>query len=337
MTTIGAIHDIFCHVLLAEFSLVRADRLLSLVLLLRNRGRMSASALARELEVSPRTVLRDIEALSTAGIPVYAERGREGGFELLPGFTTDLTGLTLDEAKALLAATSSTTPHSLGMGSAFASAIRKVSAAMPDTHRAVAAGVAQRVLVTQGSWLTDPVRDDRHLGPVQHAVFAGLRLNIRYASRGAEATWRVIDPEGLVHAAGRWYLVARHAGRERTYRLARIEDVHVLDEAAQRTTDVDLAQLWERRRGAFRARGRPTIVDVLVRSSRRDDLAAHALGVRSERDVGGARIRIEAVFGDDAHAEGVLWALADDAEVLAPEPVRAALRARALRTAARYG
>ena len=315
---------------------MRADRLLSLVLLLRNRGRMSASALARELEVSPRTVLRDIDALSTAGIPVYAERGRDGGFELLPGFTTDLTGLTVDEAKALLAAGSAMTSESLGMAPAFASAMRKVVAAMPDAHRAAATKVAERVYVTQGSWLTDPEPVDDHLGLIQQAVFVGRRLSILYPSRGNDAVWRVIDPQGLIHAAGRWYLVATDAGRDRTYRLERIEDVRELDEPAQRSADIDLAAIWERRRSEFRARGTPVVADVLVRRERRDDLVERAYAVRSEQSVDDDRVRLEVVFGDDSHARGVLWAFGEDAEVLAPDALRAALRSRALRMAARY-
>ena len=315
---------------------MRADRLLSLVLLLRNRGRMSASALARELEVSPRTVLRDIDALSTAGIPVYAERGRDGGFELLPGFTTDLTGLTVDEAKALLAAGSAMTSESLGMAPAFASAMRKVVAAMPDAHRAAATKVAERVFVTQGSWLTDPEPVDDHLGLIQQAVFVGRRLSILYPSRGNDAAWRVIDPQGLIHAAGRWYLVATDAGRDRTYRLERIEDVRELDEPAQRSADIDLAAIWERRRSEFRARGTPVVADVLARRERRDDLVERAYAVRSEQSVDDDRVRLEVVFGDDSHARGVLWAFGEDAEVLAPDALRAALRSRALRMAARY-
>src|SRR5690348_13607422 len=132
-----------------DASRVRADRLLSLVLLLRRGGRMTAAELARELEVSPRTVLRDVEALSAAGIPVYAERGRDGGFALVPGFTTDLTGLTHEEALALLTAQSRATPDALGLGSAFAAAVRKVVAAMPESARRTATDAADRVLVDQ--------------------------------------------------------------------------------------------------------------------------------------------------------------------------------------------
>ncbi|MGF7122872.1 helix-turn-helix transcriptional regulator [Rhodococcus sp. BE178] len=313
---------------------MRADRLLSLVLLLRNRGRMSATALARELEVSTRTVLRDVEALSTAGIPVYAERGRDGGFALLPGFTTDLTGLTVEEAKALLAAGAAATPAALGMAPAFASAMRKVSAAMPDTHRSAATRVAERVLVRQGGWLTDPSHE-AYLGLIQQVVFAGRRLRLRYAARGSESHWRTVDPIGLVNAGGRWYLVATHRGSERTYRLSRIQDAVELDEPARRDPVVDLAGIWDRRRSEFRALHESVAATVRVRAERREDLLGSVLSAASETRADGW-ITAEVEFGDAAHAGGVLWMLGEDAELLGPESLREGIRLRASGMADRH-
>ncbi len=313
---------------------MRADRLLSLVLLLRNRGRMSAAALARELEVSTRTVLRDVEALSAAGIPVYAERGRDGGFALLPGFTTDLTGLTVAEAKALLAAGAAATPAALGMAPAFASAMRKVLAAMPDAHRTAASRVAERVLVRQGGWFTDPVRDE-HLGLIQQVVFAGRRLRLLYAAREGEARWRTVDPIGLVNAGGRWYLVATHRGSERTYRLSRVQDARELDEPARRDPTVDLAGIWDRRRSGFRALHESVVATVRVREERREDLLGSVLATAAEsRADGWSTLDVE--FGDAAHAGSVLWMLGDDAELLGPEKLREWIRLRASGMAERH-
>ena len=166
---------------------MRADRLVSLVLLLRRHGRLSAETLARELEVSPRTVLRDIEALSAAGVPVHAERGRYGGFALLPGFRTELTGLNHDEALALLIAGSRRGAQAFGLGSALASAMLKVLDALPEGSRDVAADAAQRLLV-------DPETDllarrqvpdevpDAVVAAVRRAVLAGRKLRISYAA-----------------------------------------------------------------------------------------------------------------------------------------------------------
>ena len=172
---------------------MRADRLVSLVLLLRQRGRLTAAALARELEVSTRTVLRDIEALSAAGVPVYAERGRHGGFALLPGFRTELTGLNHDEALALLVAGSRRGAQVFGLGSALASAMRKVVDALPESHRATASDAARRLLI-------DPETDllsrrlvaeevpDSDVTEVRRAVFAGHKLRIHYAATGQAPT-----------------------------------------------------------------------------------------------------------------------------------------------------
>jgi predicted DNA-binding transcriptional regulator YafY len=318
---------------------VRADRLLSLVLLLRRRGRMTSTELARELEVSVRTVLRDVEALSTAGIPVYAERGRDGGFALLPGFTTDLTGLTHDEALALLTAQSRATPDALGLGPAFAAAVRKVVAAMPDSARRTATDAADRVLVRQ-DW-RGAAAPDVHLAAVRHAVFGGRRLRLRYRARGGPDAaepprWRTVDPIGLVEAGGHWYLLATRDGADRTYRLSRVEDVEELDEPARREPGTDLERVWRERRAAFSA-ARPTAtVTVRVRADHRASLAATALGIVGERVEGPGTLRVEALFGDALHAERALWSLGADVEVLGPEPLRAALAARAAAVAALY-
>jgi predicted DNA-binding transcriptional regulator YafY len=318
---------------------MRADRLLSLVLLLRVRGRMTATELARELEVSTRTVLRDIDALSTAGIPVYAERGRQGGFALLPGFSTDLTGLTPDEAVALLTARSAATSDALGLGAAFASAMRKVVAALPTSSRADAVDAADRVLVRPGGWLADPVPEPQ-LAAVQRAVFAGRRLRLRYPSPGAAPRWRTVDPLGLVSAAGRWYLLAQHDGADRTYRVSRIDEAVELDEPARRPAGVDLEQFWQRRRAEFQASRGGLRVRARVRRERWDELAATALdlaatatGPETETD---GWLTVEASFGDHRHAESALWAVAPDAEALDPPELRAALAARAAAVAARH-
>jgi predicted DNA-binding transcriptional regulator YafY len=322
---------------------MRADRLLSLVLLLRNRGRMTASALARELEVSTRTVLRDVDALATAGIPVYAERGRDGGFALLPGFSTDLTGLTPDEAVALLTARSRATSDALGLGPAFASAMRKVIAAMPATTRADATHAADRVLVRPGGWLADPPPDPA-LASVQHAVFTGRRLRIRYRPAEPPHTrpdersrgWRIVDPIGLVSAAGRWYLLALRDGRDRTYRLSRIAEAVELDEPARRPDGANLEELWLRRRAEFRADRDRVTVRARVRPARYNQLADAALALTATPTTDPGWLTVDAEFGDLRHAEAVLWTLAPQAEALAPPALRSALTHRATQVTAAH-
>src|SRR5918992_4686002 len=236
---------------------MRADRLVSLVLLLRQHGRLSAAALARELEVSTRTVLRDIEALSAAGVPVYAERGRHGGFALLPGFQTELTGLNHDEALALLVAGSRRGEQAFGLGSALASAMRKVVDALPQDHRDTATGAAERLLVDPKTDLLarqvvpDEVPDPT-IDEVRRAVVSGQKVRIRYAAVGQTPDWRTVDPIGLVTVRDQGYLLATRAGADRTYRLSRILAAEALAEPAQRPDRVDLDRAWQERSTQFR-------------------------------------------------------------------------------------
>ncbi|MEJ3656891.1 YafY family protein [Actinomycetes bacterium KLBMP 9759] len=317
---------------------MRADRLLSIMMLLQHRGRMTAAELADELEVSTRTVERDIDALSGAGVPVYAERGRHGGYALLPGYSTDLTGLTHDEALALLVAGSRASSESTGMGPALASAMRKVVAALPQPHRTSATSDAERVLVRYDGWLPrrEPEPAVEHLAAVQRAVFAGTRLRIRYEAQRQEPRWRTVDPVGLVSAHGRWYLLATRDGAERTYRLSRMREVQELAEPADRPDGVDLEQAWQERRATFFA-ARVLRVRLRVLAERRPVLACAVREVTAERpDDEDGWLLLDVTFADGVHAQGVLWSLGADAEALEPPELRAALAERARAAAARY-
>lgn len=305
------------------------------MLLLRRRGRMTAAELAGELDVSARTVLRDVEALSAAGVPVYSERGRHGGFALLGGYSTDLTGLTHAEATALFTAGSRASAASLGMAPALASAMRKLVTAMPEPQRHTAEQAAQRVLVQPEGWLAEP--EPAGLLPViQRAVFSDRQLKIRYPSRGEPARWRTVDPVGLVHAGGRWYLLATHHGVDRTYRVARVAAAEVLDKPVDRGTDLDLAQAWQERRAAFRAAQPEFAVQARVRARRRGQLARAALHLTGEAADTGGWLILDLVFADESHAAAVLWSLGPDAEVIHPRTLRNALTDRATQTFRRY-
>ncbi|MER6186905.1 WYL domain-containing protein [Streptomyces sp. NPDC001652] len=320
---------------------MRADRLVSLVLLLRQRGRLTADTLARELEVSTRTVLRDIEALSAAGVPVYAERGRHGGFALLPGFRTELTGLNHDEALALLAAGSGRGEQAFGLGSALASAMRKVVDALPESHRATASDAAQRFLVEPETDLlsrrlvTDEVPGTTMI-EVRRAVLAGHKLRIHYAASGQTAQWRTVDPIGLVTVRERSYLLATRSGADRTYRLSRVLAAEELPETAQRPSRVDLDRIWRERSARFLSGGDHLTVRVRVAPARREDLLDSALAVRAEEPDADGWLRLEVTFQDAEHAEWALWQLSTDAEALAPQSLRITLRNRAAAVIARY-
>ncbi|MFD8229378.1 helix-turn-helix transcriptional regulator [Streptomyces massasporeus] len=320
---------------------MRADRLVSLVLLLRQRGRLTADTLARELEVSTRTVLRDIEALSAAGVPVYAERGRNGGFALLPGFRTELTGLNHDETVALLTAGSGRGEQVFGLGSALASAMRKVTDALPESHRATASDAARRFLVEPETDLLArrPVPEEvagTTMTEIRRAVLAGHQLRIHYAATGQAPQWRTVDPIGLVTVRDRSYLLATRSGADRTYRLSRVLAAEELSEPARRPDQVDLDRLWRERCAQFLS-GDHIAVLVRVAPQRREELLSSAVAVRAAAPEPDGLLRLEVTYQDLRHAEWALWQLGADAEVLAPGTLRTALRDRAAALASLYG
>ncbi|MEV6287472.1 WYL domain-containing protein [Kribbella sp. NPDC051770] len=333
---------------------MRADRLVSLVLLLRQRGRLSAATLARELEVSTRTVLRDIEALSTAGVPVYAERGRHGGFALLPGFQTELTGLGPDEALALLVAGSRRGAQAFGLGSALASAMLKLVDALPDSYRDTATGAAQRLLLDPEIDILSRRRDPDEIpepvmGEIRRAVLTGHRLRIQYAPAGQPPEWRTVDPIGLVTVREQGYLLATKAGDDRTYRLSRVLAAEALPEPAERPAEVDLDQAWQERSTRFRTSGDQVTVLAEVNPARRKELVDTALAVLSEEPVpsgepelpegtaaASTHLRMEVTFQDARHATWAFWQLATHAEVLQPDWLRSTLYERAAAMRAQY-
>lgn len=310
------------------------------MLLLRQRGRLTAQVLAEELEVSTRTVLRDIEALSLAGVPLYAERGRHGGFSLLPGFRTELTGLNHDEALALLTAGGGGGNQLFGLGSALAAAMRKVVDALPESHQEVASHATQRILINPETDLlsrrlvTDAVPDPV-MRELRGAVLGGRRLRIEYAAKNREPRWRTVDPIGLVVVREKGYLLALEAGSERTLRVSRILTAEQLAEPAQRPDQVDLAQLWADRCAQFLSEGH-VLSRVRVSPDHRDRLVDMAEAVRAEAPEPDGWLLLDVTFQDLWHAEWALWQLGRHAEVFEPQIVRAALCSRATELARRY-
>lgn len=321
---------------------MRADRLVSLTLLLRQRGRMTAAELARELEVSTRTVLRDIDALSTAGVPVYADRGRHGGFSILPGFRTELTGLSHDEALALVTAGSRSSGHAFGLDLAqpLAAALRKVVDALSEQQRSHLNVAASRVLVEPATDLLSRRHDMEQLDigvirSVRRAVLAGRKLRFDYAAPGGERRGHLVDPLGLVAVRDRTYLLALKDGTDRTYRLSRIRSIEVLDEAAERPEQLDLEALWSARAAAFLAHERFD-VRLRVATARRADVLNLAKAVHSEEHDSDGHLTMHVSFDDLRHAVWAVWQLAEDAEVLDPPDLRRALRERAMAILERY-
>lgn len=301
---------------------------------------MTADQLARELEVSARTVLRDIDALATAGVPVYADRGRHGGFSLLPGFRTELTGLNHDEALALLTAGSGRGEKVFGLSAPLASAMSKVVDALPERHQTSLNDAAQRFLVEPEIDLLSrrSVVEDLAEGvmsEVRGAVLNGHRLRFDYSARGKPSSTRTVDPIGLVTVRGRTYLLATKSGDERTYRLSRMLCAEELADPARRPAQVDLDRIWAERSAQFLSEGHLPVV-VRVRQSRRDELLNDARAVRTEEPEAHGWVRLDITFEDLRHAVWAIWQLGTDAEVLAPDAARTAIHERAAILAARY-
>jgi len=248
---------------------MRATRLVSLLLLLQTRGQLTAAELAERLEVSVRTVHRDVESLADAGVPVEAVRGAAGGYRLAGGYRTRLTGLTADEAEALFAAGMPGPAAELGLGGELAAARLKVLAALPAELQERATR-AQRLfhLDTRG-WFRAGDRVP-HLPVLAAAVWAGRRVRIRYRE-GRRVVQRTLDPLGLVLKGGAWYLVAQRSAGMRVYRVSRVVSVRQLEEELRRPAGFELAAYWEEWSRDFEE-SLPR-VEVRVRDRRRGELA----------------------------------------------------------------
>ena len=322
---------------------MRASRLVSLLLLLQTRGQQTAGELARELEVSERTVHRDVEALSASGVPIYAERGAHGGIRLVDGYRTRLTGMTPEEAEALFLAGLPGPAAELGLGTVVAAAQLKVLASLPSELRARASRLVERFHLDAGDWFraSQPVP---HLGALSDAVWNATRVTIQYDRAGGPVD-RTIEPLGVVLKAGIWYVVAGVDGADgqlRTYRVSRVVGVSPPGEAFDRPTGFDLATYWAESSAAFE-RDVPRIeVDIRVRPDRMDELQAitgHAALEAAEYlpdpdPEGWLRLRLRMDWPDEAPR--VLLGAGRWVEVLGPPDVRAQAAATARAIAGHY-
>ena len=319
---------------------MRASRLVQLLLLLQARGRMTAGALSVELEVSERTVHRDVEALSAAGVPIYAERGPHGGIQLVDGYRTRLTGLTGDEAEALFLSGLPGPAAELGLGTVVAAARLKVLAALPTELRARASRLVERFHLDAAGWFhaTDPVP---HLGVLADAVWESKRVTVGYRRAGGEVD-RIIDPLGLVLKAGVWYLVAATEDQVRTYRVSRFSRVSPHGAHFSRPAGFDLAEHWrtsiaEYERSTPRieleVRVAPHAIGLLADvAGERATRAAERIGPPDEE--GWQRLRLTVDWPEEVPARMV--AMGDRIEVLEPADVREAMLATAERVVSRY-
>ena len=322
---------------------MRAARLVQLLLLLQTRGQVSAPELARELEVSVRTVYRDIEALSAAGVPVYSEPGRHGGARLVDGYRTRLTGLTTDEADAVLLTGIPDAAAELGLGTVLAAAQLKVLAALPPELRSRATRVRERFHLDAPGWFHH-AEELPHLATVAEALWSDRRIEVRYARRDGEVG-RTLDPLGLVLKAGTWYLVARHDQDVRTYRVSRIADAQCLDDTFERPDGFDLAGHWSESSDAFERSIQTIEVALLIQPDdvkwlRRsldtpswDEVMAMAESA-PRRDDGRVEVRFAAEQVEIAHRQ--LLTMGESIEVISPPELRDLMATSAIGMAARY-
>jgi predicted DNA-binding transcriptional regulator YafY len=314
---------------------VRADRLVATLLLLQARGRVTAAEVAEELEVSVRTARRDLEALSMAGIPVYSQAGKGGGWSLVGGARTDLSGLTATEARALFllaGPSSSVTPEAKA-------ALRKLVQALPETFRAEAEAAASAIVLDPASWGREAPTPPRHLEALQQAVVDGVQVRLGYADRERTETERTVHPLGLVAKGSVWYLVADTAAGLRTFRVGRVRSVTVTDDPVVRPEGFDLAEHWrevvatmDERRATFR-------VEVLA-----DRQAVGWLRGQFGTQVtvgdpvdGGGRLRVEIRAHSAESAARELAVFGDYVEVVAPDEVRTQLARLGADLVALYG
>ncbi len=321
---------------------MRAARLIKMVLLLQSRPSMTAAELARELEVSERTITRDAQALSEAGVPVYADRGRSGGYRLIGGYRTRLTGLARSEAEALFLSGLPGALREMGLDDAASAARLKVSAALLPSLRDASDTAAQRFHLDAPGWYQEP-KTPELLPTIAEAVWDDRMITGRYRRGHDREVERELAPYGLVLKAGVWYLCARSGGDFRVYRIDRFASVVVSEERFVRDESFVLPEFWEERAADFaRSILRSEVVVRLSEAGARQlpyavDRAAatEALAVAGPPDELG-RITVTLPVESYDVAFGQLFSLGPDLEVLQPPDLRERFAEAAARTARLY-
>ena len=314
---------------------MRASRLLTILMLLQTRGRLTAPALARELEVSVRTIYRDVDQLSAAGVPVWAETGRSGGICLRPGWRTQLTGLTASEAQAVFLAGLPGPAAELGLGDAMATAQLKLLAALPPESQDDAQRISRRFHLDPVDWFRSAAPPPL-LSLVADAVWHSRRIAIGYESWDRVSD-RDVEPLGLVLKAGTWYLAARSGPRAeaRAYRMAAIASLRPLDETFDPPARFDLAEWWRSSTARFEAGVYTATATLRVSEAGYKGLCRFgpAVARAAEDSVAPSsredRVEVEVPIESVAHASRELLRLGAEVEVLSPPSLRSALCAAA--------
>lgn len=308
---------------------MRAERLVAIALLLQAHRRLTAPELARRLEVSERTIRRDLDALLLSGLPLYSQRGRGGGWVLLDGPAINLSVLTTEEAQALFLVTGPELLAGLGLEEGVASAVRKLLAALPANSRELADRTRQAIHIDPTRWGRPAQPAPAALAPLRAAVVAGVQVDLSYAPPAAKATVLRVHPYGLVSKSGVWYLVAGAGAEVRTFRVSRIADAAATDEPVQRPEGFDLVRAWEDvNRRQVPCSSTRVVVEFRVRPEALGRVASTLREDTQLRPVDGepetAR-RFTATFTSVHEAACELIYLGDGVQVLEPASVRAEL------------
>ncbi|HVR47384.1 MAG TPA: YafY family protein [Candidatus Binatia bacterium] len=313
---------------------MKADRLISLLLLLQSRRQCSARILAERLEVSERTIYRDVEALGAAGVPVYAERGSAGGIVLADGYRRALTQFTEDEIRSLFVSGASPLAD-LGLERGLDRALEKLHGGLADVQRRAAEKSRSRIHLDQRRW-NQPEPPRAILTALRRAVWDDRRVRVRYEDRKRSSSTRTVDPLGLVSKAGVWYLVARCGEELRSFRVDRIRGVQELTQRFERPESFDLERYWRESSARFNEASRSADCVVLLRapSDALERLSLYWPAEVVSQDKTGALLRVTFPGAEIALFQLVAWS--EVATLVEPEELREALVARARRTLDRY-
>ncbi len=306
---------------------MKADRLLSVLMLLQAKGRATERELAEQLEVSQRTIHRDLEALSAARVPVVALRGSQGGWELDKGWRTQVPALDESELRALLMAQPRAAGHPR-LAAAAQSALNKLMAALPGPMREQAAAMREKLHVDPTGWY-DTGEDLSQLNVVQDAVARDRRLAFDYTKANGEKAPRTVDPLGLVAKGMSWYLVARGANGIRTYRVSRMESVIALASGFERPARFDLAEFWKHSTAELDRKRERYLTVLAVTPAAAQRLKSWYPTSAASAEESGDRVQLNIAFESEDHARFIVLGLGSRAQVIKPEGLRQWLRAEA--------
>ncbi|MEM9954908.1 MAG: WYL domain-containing protein [Chloroflexota bacterium] len=305
---------------------MRADRLLSIMFILQAQGKTTTHTLAEKLEVSRRTILRDIDALSIAGVPIHADAGHGGGVYLDEHYRVSLNGLNEAEVRAMFVSSSSSPLRDVGLGQAADDTLLKLFAGLPSLHRREAERIKQRILLDP-AWWWDTDGTISYLDIFKEAVFEDYRVQVRYERGNGRVIESIIEPYSLVAKASIWYLVAKSDGNLRTYRMSRFHKAQRLSEHFEREPAFDLTQYWEAHVAEFVASVPEYAFTLRVDASRLKFLRLYAAGRHTIRDTSDdeTKLIVDMRFSSPEEAQMMVLGLGTDADVIEPDDLRKAV------------